>query len=271
MIEAPARDALSLRLVLREPEADERAAAFVNGLGWPTGTSVRVIDRQAGGRRRAPSSDGMVRSRLRLAGVRVIDETRAFPADAITRPRHEDLVMTGASRTGGGLRRFIAESLAELDAPVLLAGRPCLDRGLVVVDDDLHPSLVDLLRRDPFRRAHLRVLGVVDVSVPWYAGLAFSADELLESVTVATDEGRAHLEAATRQTALALSWAGVAASAHVEDGNAERTIIRVARDMAADWIVFARAVDSDDGVLRVIDKLVAEASILIAPRAEAGG
>ena len=38
MIEAPAHDALALRLVLREPTADACAAAFVSGLSWPAGT-----------------------------------------------------------------------------------------------------------------------------------------------------------------------------------------------------------------------------------------
>ena len=111
------------------------------------------------------------------------------------------------------------------------------------------------------------MLGVVDASASWYAGLAFAPAERLESVTATTNEADALLRAATRQAALSLSWAGMAATAHVEEGNPERTIIRVARDMAADWVVLARSVDANQTAASLVDRLIAdaEASILIAP------
>jgi len=267
VIESPARDALSLTLVLREPPADECAAAFVSGLPWPQGTSIRLVDRRTRRRSDRPEPGDDLSARLGRAGIRVIDETARTCAVGSIKRRSADLVITGGSRSGGGLRRFVAQTLAEREVPMLVARRPQLNRGLIVVDDDLSPALVDLLRREPFRRARFRVLGVFDASASWYAGVAFAPAERLESVTAAATEAAALLRAATRQAALNLSWAGVAATAHVEEGNAERTIIRVARDMAADWVVLARSVDANQAAASLVDRLIAdaEASILIAP------
>jgi len=255
VIDSSARDALSLRLVLREPAADECAAALLSGLRWPSGTSVRLVNRRPNARSRAGDARGHLVARLGRAGLRVADETPGR-GPAIGPRRAADLVITGASRTSGGLRRFLTQSLVGRELPVLVARGPRLDRCLIVVQEDLSPALADLLRREPFCRAHFRVLGVVDVSVPWYAGLAFSPTELLESVTAATNDGHALLKAATRKAALTLSWAGVAARAQVEEGNLERSIVRVAHDMAADWVVLARSLDRRERVLSMVDQLV---------------
>jgi hypothetical protein len=93
MIEAPAHDALALRLVLREPAADACAAAFVSGLSWPAGTAVRLEDGRPALRPRADGAVEELPARLARAGVRISEDTQAGQGGA---RRSDDLV--GARR-----------------------------------------------------------------------------------------------------------------------------------------------------------------------------
>ena len=197
------------------------------------------------------------------------DEDGSQPPDAIGIDPATDLVITGACGSSGHLRSVLADMLSSGSAPLLVASRPQLERGLVVLEHDLAPSLADLLLREPFCQARLRVLGVVDVSIPWYAGIGFSPAELLEAVTTAVDEAYDRLDGATRRTALHLSWSGIPASAEVREGNTLRLIARIAGDMAADWVVLARGVPGDRAMLDLVDRLVRHAgcSVLLAPPA----
>ncbi len=73
------------------------------------------------------------------------------------------------------------------------------------------------------------------------------------------------VETATRHAARSLGRAGLVASAQVGDGDPERTILQVAHDMAADWVVLARRIDGTDSVSPLVDRLVGNVSVLISP------
>lgn len=269
MIKPPERDEFSLKLLLREPHADKHATAFLTGLGWPQGTRVRVV-RPPGGflPPRQPLQLQELAARLARAGLALVDDAAdARLAGSKRADRVTDLFIIGACGSGRLLRSAIVDVLAAGGTPLLVAGRPRLERGLIVLDGDLAPPLADLLLREPFRRARIRVLGVVDVTIPWYAGIGYSLAELLEAVTAAVDQAHERLETATRRTALWMSWAGIAASAEVREGNAQRVIAQSALDMAADWVVLSRAIDGDRSVVPLVDRLVREAgySVLLAP------
>jgi hypothetical protein len=271
MINRYERTGLSLTLLLREPHADQHAAAFVAGVGWPPGTCVRLIRRPGGllTRRGGNPHEGLL-ARLKHVGIAVVDDPDdSQPPGSNRTDLTTDLVITGACGSSGHLRSVIVDVLASARAPLLVASRPMLERGLVVLDHELAPALADLLVREPFCRARLRVLGVVDVTVPWYAGIGFSPAELLEAVTIAVDEAHEQLDAATRRAALRLSWSGIPASAEVREGNAQRLIVGIVGDMAADWVVLARAIHGNRAMLHLVDKLVRQAgcSVLLAPPA----
>ncbi|MGZ8761126.1 MAG: hypothetical protein ACXWXV_11235 [Aeromicrobium sp.] len=263
-IESPRHDGLSLQLVLRETPADDCAADFVGGLPWPHGTSVRLVDQRTSAR--ADAWDAReISTALGRAGIRVVDEHLAGPTSGSGRRRSPDIVITGGSHSSGGLRRFVAHSLAEREVPMLVALRPQLTRGLIVIDDELSASLLTLLCRDPFRRARFLVLGIMNPTDPWDVGLSLLSAESVESETAKTIGSHLLLETATRSAAHSLSRAGIVASAQVEEGDAERTILHVAHDMAADWVVLARLIDGTDAVLPLVDRLVGKVSVLISP------
>lgn len=96
MIEAPARDALALRLVLRDPAADESAGAFIGGLGWPAGTMLRVVDRRSASRNQISGDREALTSRLARPGIRILDQTRTNDGEP-RRRRPDDLVITGGA------------------------------------------------------------------------------------------------------------------------------------------------------------------------------
>jgi nucleotide-binding universal stress UspA family protein len=83
----------------------------------------------------------------------------------------------------------------------------------------------------------VRCLGVVDVSVPWYAGVGFSPSELGEALELATIDASRRLDRSTRTMALWLERRGVAAVAECCDGNFAQTVLRRARETDSDLIL----------------------------------
>jgi nucleotide-binding universal stress UspA family protein len=89
------------------------------------------------------------------------------------------------------------------------------------------------------RPARVRCLGVVDVSLPWYAGLAFGASELGEMLRAAHDEALAEARRATQASALWLARREISAVAEWSVGRFDTIVLTRASEAHADLIVLA--------------------------------
>jgi len=120
---------------------------------------------------------------------------------------------------------------------VLVTRRNTIATVLCVEDGSLRLRhwLRPLMATETIRR--VRCLGVVDPSVPWYAGVGFSQAELIEAVELATSDETRRLDRSTRAMALWLERAGVPAVAECRSGNAARTVLTRARETDSDLIV----------------------------------
>jgi nucleotide-binding universal stress UspA family protein len=126
-----------------------------------------------------------------------------------------------------------------LKAPesVLVTRRSSIETVLCVDDGSLQLRrwVRQLTATESIRR--VRCLGIVDVSVPWYAGLAFSPAELIEAVERETFETSQRLERSTRAMATWLERRGVPAVAECRQGDTVEIVLARARETDCDLIV----------------------------------
>jgi nucleotide-binding universal stress UspA family protein len=104
----------------------------------------------------------------------------------------------------------------------------------IVLAFDGSPAAEEAVERLLDRRDNtsvVRILGVVDVRVPWWIGIAFSPPEVTEALDACAAETRERIEGAARAVALRLSDAGIPCHVAIVEGCAERTIL----DAAASW------------------------------------
>jgi nucleotide-binding universal stress UspA family protein len=134
-------------------------------------------------------------------------------------------------------RRGWLEDALGAEETVLVTRRDTIATILCVEDGSirLRSWLRRLIATDSIRR--VRCLGVVDVSMPWYAGFGFSPSELIEAVESASLDASRRLERSTRTMALWLERRGVPAVAECRFGDPAQTILTRARDMDCDLIL----------------------------------
>lgn len=133
-------------------------------------------------------------------------------------------------------RGWIADALTASES-VLVTRRNSIETVLCVDDGSL--QLRRWVRRltatGSIRR--VRCLGIVDVSLPWYAGLAFSPSELIEAVERETLETSQRRERSTRAMATWLERRGVPAVAECREGDTVEIVLVRARETDCDLIV----------------------------------
>jgi nucleotide-binding universal stress UspA family protein len=134
-------------------------------------------------------------------------------------------------------RRGWLEDALEAQETVLVARRDTMATVLCVEDGSLRLRswLGRLIAIEAIRR--VRCLGVADVSMPWYAGFAFSPSELIEAMESASLDASRRLERSTRTMALWLERRGVPAVAECRFGNAAQVVLARARDTDCDLIL----------------------------------
>lgn len=248
------------------------AASLVGDLGWPEGSSVRVVAvveppiamLPAVPLAAAPLAafpeieaqivehlDGEVRGvveRLRGAGITAEGEVlRGRPGTVLVdeaRQLQADLVVAG-SRGHGSIASLVlgsvsAELVDQAPCPVLISRRPSIERVLVASDGS--PSAdhaVGLVADWPmFAGLPVRVLSVADVVRPWHTGIAPTMYRLaMEAYTKDLDAARTEGEAIARKATARLVRAGHTADEKVRAGDAAAEIIHEASDWGADLIV----------------------------------
>jgi nucleotide-binding universal stress UspA family protein len=152
---------------------------------------------------------------------------------------------------------------AALDTPetVLVSRRSPIATVLWVEDGSLRlrASLRRLVGADGIRR--VRCLGVVDVSVPWYAGIAFGTTELADAVESAAAEASRRVDRATRAMATWLGLRGVPAVAESRSGPLAETVLTRARETSPDLIVIRDDGRHPSALRSILER--AEASVLV--------
>jgi nucleotide-binding universal stress UspA family protein len=157
-------------------------------------------------------------------------------------------------------RGWIADALRARES-VMVARRSSIETVLCVDDGSLQLRhwLRQLTATQSIRR--VRCLGIVDVSVPWYAGIAFSPAELIQAAERASVELSRSRERSTRAMATWLERRGVPAVAECRQGGTAETILARAHDTGCDLIVL-RDDPRDQSELRSIIEL-SECSVLL--------
>jgi nucleotide-binding universal stress UspA family protein len=133
-------------------------------------------------------------------------------------------------------RRWLGDALGAPES-ILVTRRTSIETVLCVDDGSLEVRrwLRRLTATQSIRR--VRCLGMVDVSVPWYAGIGFSPSELVEAVEVATTDASRSAERSTRAMARWLERRGVPAVAECRLGSPAETVLTRARETDCDLIV----------------------------------
>jgi nucleotide-binding universal stress UspA family protein len=134
-------------------------------------------------------------------------------------------------------RRNWIRSAFQARETVLVTRRNTISSVLCVEDGSLRLRrwLHRLIATEAIGR--VRCLGVVDVSVPWYAGVGFSPTELGEALELAAIDASRTLDRSTRAMALWLERRGIPAVAERCDGSFAQTVLRRASETDADLIL----------------------------------
>jgi nucleotide-binding universal stress UspA family protein len=155
---------------------------------------------------------------------------------------------------------WVADALKDPES-VLVTRRSSIETVLCVDDGSL--QLRRWVRRltatGSIRR--VRCLGIVDVSVPWYAGIAFSPAELIEATeraTLATSRSR---ERSTRAMATWLERLGVPAVAECRQGDTVEIVLARARETDCDLIVVRNDLVPRSELRSIVER--SECSVLV--------
>jgi nucleotide-binding universal stress UspA family protein len=134
-------------------------------------------------------------------------------------------------------RRGWLEDALGAQETVVVTRRATISTVLCIEDGSLRLRswLGRLIAMETIRR--VRCLGVVDVSIPWYAGFGFSPSELIEAVESGSLDASRRLERSARTMALWLERRGVPAVAECRFGNPAQTILTRARETDSDLIL----------------------------------
>jgi nucleotide-binding universal stress UspA family protein len=134
-------------------------------------------------------------------------------------------------------RRGWIGSALETHETVLVTRRTTIASVLCIEDGSLRLRhwLRRLIAADTIRR--VRCLGIVDVSLPWYAGLGFGPAELIEAVELAASDESRMMERSTRAMALWLEGHRVPAVAECRYGKPAETVLARARETDTDLIL----------------------------------
>ena len=109
--------------------------------------------------------------------------------------------------------------------------------------------------------SRVRCLGIVDVSVPWYAGIGFSPSELIEAVERATLDASRRRARSARAMARWLERRGVPAVAECHEGSTAETVLTRARETDCDLIIVRDDVGRRSELRSIIER--SECSVLV--------
>lgn len=280
------------------------AVDLAAGIGWPEGTSFRVVQAVESGaglygnmyaaellaqsasleedlRRDAAETVARTAARLRAAGYDASgDVLRGRPAAAIVeaaRSDGADLIIVG-SRGHGAIERMLlgsvsAEIVDHSPIPVLVAREAGFTRVVLAWDGSAAASgAARLVREWPiFAGTTVRVVSVTDIETPWWAG--FPVPGTVESTALyleSADAVRKQHEELARTMAAELVAAHIDATAEPREGDAATELLRAAAPGATDVIVMGT--HGRTGLARVLLGSVARnvlhhatCSVLIAP------
>jgi nucleotide-binding universal stress UspA family protein len=285
-------------------EGAVQAAALIEAIAWPTGSSIRVVSvvdpmplilagAGAGVAGGDPPSYALqeqiqahVESELEAIVAR-LGRTHIPTSGALLRGRPAtvivddaataaDLVVVG-SRGHGQIASLVlgsvsAEIVDHAACPVLVARRPMLERVVFAADGSPSSSAAEsLLTGWPlFADLPIRVVSVVDVVEPWRSGIAPTMyEQALGAYERDLEDARAEHRRIADASVARLRAAGLEAEADVRTGDAPAEIIAAATGGNADLIVLGSRGRS--GLTRLLLGSVArdvlhgsEASVLIA-------
>lgn len=242
----------------------DRARDLTSSLPWPDGTIIRVVSGVEprgdlfGAPWVLPTSDDLDRmeddllrhvndtlddaerrltrpgvsvERLILrerAGTAIVEEATAWEADIIV------VGNRGHSRIGTMiLGSTSAEVVDHAPCPVLVARDDVLAEIVLAEDGSPGARLAEHVLTDwrVFHATPVAVLSVAETGVPWNTGMAAGLyDEVMASYWKDVDAARASVHELAEATADRLRTEGVAATAHVREGDAAHEIVEYARE-----------------------------------------
>ena len=241
----------------------DRARDLIAALAWPRGTVVRVViavethlevlaapfamapsevvdDLDAELMRHAEGTLDAAEHVLREAGLDVerliLQERAASSIIEQAREWHADLVVLG-NRGHSSLASMIlgstsAEVVDHAPCPVLVARDRSVDEVVIGVDGSPGAKLAEHLLTDwpMFHGLPASVVGVAATGVPWNPGMATGLyDAVVESYALDVDAARREVRDLAEEAANRLRAAGVAATAHLREGDPAAELVSFAR------------------------------------------
>jgi len=165
-------------------------------------------------------------------------------------------------------RDWIGDALHASET-VFVTRRTSIETVLCV--DDGSPQLRRWIRRLTESRSirRVRCLGIVDVSVPWYAGIGFSPSEIVAAVERATLDITRRRARSAQAMARWLERRGVPAVAEWCQGGESEIVLARARETDCDLIVVRDDVGRRSALRSIIER--SECSVLIVRDAQLNG
>jgi nucleotide-binding universal stress UspA family protein len=161
-------------------------------------------------------------------GTAVVEEARAWGADLIV------LGNRGHSRIGTMiLGSTSAEVVDHAPCPVLVARDDVLAEIVLAEDGSPGARLAERVLTDwrVFHATPVGVLSVAETGIPWNAGMAAGLyDEVMASYWKDVETARGQVHELAEATAQRLRVEGIAATAHVREGDAAHEIVEYARE-----------------------------------------
>lgn len=228
-------------------DAVESGAGLFGG-PWPTVALVEAGQLEADLHAEADRTVQLARERLARPGLTVeADTLRGRPATVIddrARAMQADLIVVGA-RGHGTIESMVlgsvsAEIIDHASTPVLVARGSGIERIVLAWDGSASATrAADRLCAWPiFRGAHVRVVSVADVEIPWWTGFPEPASpEMLPIYLDAAGASREQHDQLARDMTARLKEAGLAAEPDRRDGDAATEILAAAGAFEADLIV----------------------------------
>jgi nucleotide-binding universal stress UspA family protein len=170
-------------------------------------------------------------------------------------------IVLPVERQGWPWRRGWIGDALDAHETVLVTRRTSIETVLCV--DDGSPQLRRWIRRVTASHSisRVRCLGIVDVTVPWYAGIGFSQTELIQAVELATLDASRRRSRSAQAMARWLERRGVPAVAEWRQGSKAEIVVARARETDCDLIILRDDVGRRSDLRSIIER--SECSVLV--------
>ncbi len=170
-------------------------------------------------------------------------------------------IVLPAERQWRPWRRGWSGDALDAHETVLVARRTSIENVLCIDDGSLQLRRWILRVTASHSISRVRCLGIVDVSVPWYAGIGFSPSELIEAVERATVDRSRRRSRSAQAMARWLDRRGVPAVAEWRQGSKAGIVLARAHETDCDLIVVRDDIGRRSELRSIIER--SECSVLV--------